>query len=101
MSVDSSLPAGLSPALFQSLAAAAPEGIVICAARSGDWQVVYANPAMEQLTGYEAGALRGRNLKVLQAEDHDQEGLARIRAALQDGTTCPTPIRTGPCFGTR
>ena len=46
--------------LFQALAAAAPEGIVICDARSGEWQVVYANAAMEQLTGYAAAALRGR-----------------------------------------
>src|SRR5262245_53729309 len=85
--------AGLSPSLFQALAAAAPEGIVICDARSGEWQVVYANAAMEHLTGYEAGALRGRNLRFLQAEDHEQEGLARIRAALQDGTSCQTTLR--------
>src|SRR4030095_14083312 len=89
MSVDPSL----SPGLFQALAAAAPEGIVICDARSGEWQVVYANSAMEHLTGYEASALRGRNLRFLQAEDHDQEGLGRIRAALQDGTTCTTTLR--------
>ena len=93
MSVDPSLSQGLSPGLFQALAASAPEGIVICDARSGEWQVVYANAAMEQLTGYEAGALRGRNLRFLQAEDHDQEGLARIRAALQEGTPCQTTLR--------
>ena len=89
MSVDPSL----SPGLFQALAAAAPEGIVICEPRSGEWPVIYANAAMELLTGYEAGALRGRNLRFLQAEDHDQEGLARIRAALQEGTPCTTVLR--------
>jgi PAS domain S-box-containing protein/diguanylate cyclase (GGDEF)-like protein len=89
MSVDPSL----APGLFQALAASAPEGIVICDARSGEWQVVYANAAMEQLTGYEAAALRGRNLRFLQAEDHDQEGVARIRAALQEGTPCQTTLR--------
>ena len=97
MSVDvshaPSLSAGLSAGLFQTLAAAAPEGIVICDARSGEWQVVYANPAMEHLTGYEAGALRGRNLRFLQADDHDQEGLARIRTALHEGTPCTTTLR--------
>ena len=36
MSVDPSL----SPGLFQALASAAPEGIVICEPRSGEWQVV-------------------------------------------------------------
>src|SRR4030095_4295215 len=89
MSVDPSL----SPGLFQALAAAAPEGIVICDALSGEWQVVYANAAMEHLTGYEAAALRGRNLRFLQAEDHDQEGLVRIRAALQEGSACTTVLR--------
>src|SRR4029453_14996406 len=89
MSVDPTVPAGL----FQALAASAPEGIVICDARSGEWQVVYANSAMEHLTGYEAAALRGRNLRFLQAEDHDQEGLVRIRAALQEGSACTTVLR--------
>ena len=72
-----SLSQGVAQGLFQALAAAAPEGIVICDARSGEWPVVYANAAMEQLTGYDAASLRGRNLRFLQAEDHDQEGLAR------------------------
>jgi PAS domain S-box-containing protein len=48
---------------------------------------------MEQLTGYDAGSLHGRNLRFLQAEDHDQEGLARIRAALHEGTPCTTTLR--------
>jgi diguanylate cyclase (GGDEF)-like protein/PAS domain S-box-containing protein len=48
---------------------------------------------MHQLTGYDAASLKGRNLRFLQAEDHDQEGLARIRAALHDGTPCQTTLR--------
>ncbi|MGH8185141.1 MAG: PAS domain S-box protein, partial [Steroidobacteraceae bacterium] len=82
MSVDQSV--------FQTLAAQAPDGIAICEARSGEWQVIYVNAALEQLTGYSAEALRGRNLRLLQAEDHDQEGLAKIRTALHEGTTCQT-----------
>jgi PAS domain S-box-containing protein len=93
MSVDASVSQGLSQGLFQALAASAPDGIAICDARSGEWQVVYANAAMEQLTGYDATSLRGRNLRFLQAEDHDQEGLARIRAALSEGTPCQTTLR--------
>ena len=93
MSVDASLTQGLSQGLFQALAASAPDGIAICDARSGEWQVVYANTAMEQLTGYDAASLRGRNLRFLQAEDHDQEGLARIRSALGEGTPCQTTLR--------
>jgi len=32
----------------------APEGIVVCAAQSGEAPVVYANAAFERLTGYSA-----------------------------------------------
>ena len=75
--------------LFQALAAPPRKASSICDARAGDWPVVFVNAAMEQLTGYDAGSLRGRNLRFLQAEDHDQEGLAKIRAALRDGDALP------------
>jgi diguanylate cyclase (GGDEF)-like protein/PAS domain S-box-containing protein len=54
---------------------------------------VFVNAAMEQLTGYPADQLLGRNLRFLQAEDRDQEGLAKIRNALRDGQPCQTMIR--------
>ena len=38
-------------------------------------------------------ALLGRNLRFLQADDHDQEGLAKIRTALRDGAACQTTLR--------
>jgi diguanylate cyclase (GGDEF)-like protein/PAS domain S-box-containing protein len=83
----------IDPRLLQSLVEAAPEGVVICEARAGDWQAVFVNTAMEHLTGYEASAFYGRNLNFLQTDDHEQEGLAKIRAALRDGTACQTTLR--------
>ena len=85
MSVDASL--------LQSLFEAAPEGVVICDGRAADWPVVYVNAAMEKLTGYEASFIRGRNLRFLQGDDHEQEGLGRIRAALRTGTSCQATLR--------
>lgn len=85
MSVDSTL--------LQSLVDNAPDGVVICDARAADWPVLFVNAAMERLTGYDAGFIRGRNLRFLQGEDHDQEGLAKIRSALQDGVSCHTTLR--------
>lgn len=79
--------------LLQSLFEAAPEGVVICDARATDWPVVYVNAAMEKLTGYEASFIRGRNLRFLQGDDHEQEGLNKIRAALKDGGSCQTTVR--------
>jgi len=83
----------IDPNLLKSLVEAAPEGVTLCDATSADWQVTYANPAMEQLTGYAASAIVGRNLRFLQAEDRDQEGLAVIRNALRDGVSCRTTLR--------
>jgi diguanylate cyclase (GGDEF)-like protein/PAS domain S-box-containing protein len=91
MSVDSGH--NLDPALLKGLVDSAPEGIAICEAREGDWPVVFANAAMEHLTGYEPREFLGRNLRFLQAEDHDQEGLARIKAALSEGLPCHTTVR--------
>jgi diguanylate cyclase (GGDEF)-like protein/PAS domain S-box-containing protein len=67
--------------------------MVICDGRSGDWEVVYANPAMEQITGYSLNYFLGRNLRFLHGDDRDQEGVAKIRAALRDGLPCQTTIR--------
>src|SRR5262245_37516558 len=85
MSVDSNL--------LRILVESAPAGVAICEARSGDWHVVFVNAALEQLTGYPADSLLGRNLRFLQADDRDQEGLARIRTALRERTVCQTTLR--------
>lgn len=80
-------------ALLKSLVEAAPDGVVICDARAAERPVVFVNAAMEKLTGYDASHFLGRNLRFLQGEDHDQEGLIRIRIALQEGTSCQTTLR--------
>lgn len=86
--------------LLKTLVEAAPDGVAICEAASGNWQATYVNPAFEQLTGYRAESLLGRDLRFLQAEDHDQEGLARIRTALREGTGCHTTLRNYRSDGT-
>lgn len=90
----------VDPNLLKTLVEAAPEGVVICEAAFGNWPVTYVNPAMQQLTGYSADAILGRNLRFLQADDHEQEGLARIRAALREGTACQTTLRNYRSDGT-
>lgn len=91
MSVDQQ--PGIDPFLLQALVAQAPQGVTVCAARGGEWPVVYVNEAMQRLTGYDARSLQDQGLGVLHAEDRDQEGLAKIRAALQDGSGCQTTLR--------
>ena len=83
------LPERLAIAIVERL----PQGVVICNALEPDYHVVYVNPAMERLTGYAAADFLGRNMRFLQGEDREQEGLARIRSALAAGTTCHAMVR--------
>lgn len=83
----------VDPNLLKTLVEASPDGVALCEAASGSWQVTYVNPALEHLTGYPADAILGRNLRFLQGEDHDQEGLVRIRTALSEGTGCQATLR--------
>jgi diguanylate cyclase (GGDEF)-like protein/PAS domain S-box-containing protein len=84
---------GVDSNLLKHLVEASPEAVALCEARNGDWPVVFVNPAMEQLTGYSADQIVGRNLRFLQADDREQDGLLKIRDALRDGQPCQTLIR--------
>jgi two-component system cell cycle response regulator len=96
MSVDepgfSAVESSVDARLLESLVESAPEGVAISEG-AGERRVIYANAAMERLTGYSRAELRGRNLSFLQAHDREQEGLAKIRDALQRGESCETLLR--------
>ncbi|MBK6671954.1 MAG: diguanylate cyclase [Proteobacteria bacterium] len=80
-------------AFVQRILDGAPEGIVICDARAGDFPLVYANAAFEKLTGYAAAELMGTNLRLLQGTDREQEGRRRISEALARGEECRVLLR--------
>lgn len=79
--------------LFRRLVESSPEGVVLIDAQGNDHPVVYANPAFETLTGYTADELKGRNLRLLQADDREQDGRHRLRDALSRGQTCRVLLR--------
>ena len=70
-----------------------PEGIVVCDATAKDHPVVYANEAFARLCGHPAAGLIGRNLRMLQGSDTDQEGRQRLREALMRGEPCRVLLR--------
>ncbi len=82
-----------SESAWRDIVDQSPEGIVICDATAQDCPVVYANAAFLQLSGYALSALLGRNLRVLQGSDQDQEGRQRIREALVRGESCRVMMR--------
>ncbi len=79
----------------------APEGIVVCAAQSGEAPVVYANAAFERLTGYSAEELLGRDLRCLQSWDRGQEGRTQLREAIGRGEGCRALVRNYRKDGTQ
>src|ERR1700722_14420317 len=79
--------------LYRRLVESSPEGVMLIDAQGTDHPVIYVNPAFEALTGYSAAELIGRNLRVLQADDRDQDGRHRLRDAMSRGETCRALLR--------
>jgi PAS domain S-box-containing protein len=84
---------GFDPDMYRRLVDSSPEGVVLIDAQGSDHPVVYANRAFEALTGYSAAELTGRNLRLLQADDREQDGRHRLRDALSRGETCRVLLR--------
>src|ERR1700684_2636169 len=79
--------------LFRRLVESSPEGVALIDAQGADHPVVYVNPAFEALTGYLSAELIGRHLRLLQADDREQDARHRLRDALSRGETCRVLLR--------
>jgi diguanylate cyclase (GGDEF)-like protein/PAS domain S-box-containing protein len=79
--------------LYRRLLETSPEGVVLVDALAADFPVVYVNPGFEALTGYSSAELLGKNLRVLQGDDRDQDARHRLREALKVGEPCRVLLR--------
>lgn len=68
--------------------AASHNGIVICDATAPDMPITYVNPAFEEISGYKAQEVIGKNCRFLQGKDTDQSALQELREALRIGKSC-------------
>ena len=68
-------------------------GIIIADAQAPDLPVLYVNPAFEELTGYPADEVLGRNCRFLQGGENNQPELEILRRALREGTDCNVILR--------
>jgi diguanylate cyclase (GGDEF)-like protein/PAS domain S-box-containing protein len=92
---------GLSHELLRQLVESSPDGIAVCKRGIDGWLVVFVNRAFERLTGFSAQDLKGRDLRILQGEDRDQEQRQRLRQALADGESCRALLRNYRSDGTQ
>ncbi len=87
--------------VFHRLVEQSPEGVVICERSNDGWPVVFSNRAFERLTGYSEHELKGRDLRLLQGQDREQEQRQRMRQAVNDGTSCRVLMRNYRSDGTQ
>src|SRR5260221_10063972 len=91
--------------IYRRLVESSPDGVALVDAQNPEQPVLYVNPGFQALTGYSAAELIGRNLRLLQGDDREQDGRHRLREALAKGNPaaccCATIARTGAYFGTR
>ena len=79
--------------LYRRLLESSPEGVALIDATTDEHPVLYVNPAFEALTGYPAADLLGKNLRLLQGDDREQDGRHRLRDALKQGESCRVLLR--------
>src|SRR6185312_10743073 len=78
---------------WRTVIESAPDGVVVCDAVASDHPVIYVNAAFAAMSGYAAEALLGKNLRILQANDREQEGRQRLREAVERGETARVLLR--------
>ena len=83
----------LEESMYRRLLESSPEGTVLIDALNPEHPVVYANPGFEALTGYVAADLLGKNLRMLQGDDRDQDARHRLRESVARGETCRVLLR--------
>lgn len=84
---------GLIPYVLTQILDACVNGVTLSDPELPDNPIVYANKAFEEISGYSQDEIVGRNCRFLQGEDHDQEALQTIRAALQKHEPCIVTLR--------
>jgi diguanylate cyclase (GGDEF)-like protein/PAS domain S-box-containing protein len=79
--------------LFRRMLESSPEGIALIDAQGPDHPAIYVNPGFVSLTGYPAAELLGRNLRLLQGDDREQDARHRLREAIRLGEPCRVLMR--------
>lgn len=79
--------------LLAAMVDSSNDGIVVAEREGDDTVIIYANAAFERLSGYPAEEILYQDCRFLQGDDHDQEGRAIIRNAIEAGEPCRVVLR--------
>jgi len=82
----------LGPAVMDKVMEATSAGITVTDPQQTDNPLVYCNRAFLEMTGYTAGELLGRNMRILQGPGTDPATVREIRAGLEHGTPVAVEI---------
>jgi PAS domain S-box-containing protein len=80
--------------LAQRALEASPAGVAVLDARSSEYEVAFANPALLAQTGYSAGELLGHNLRLLSGPATDVAAMTELRQAMADGRSTRVLLRS-------
>ncbi|OIO67975.1 MAG: hypothetical protein AUJ57_10485 [Zetaproteobacteria bacterium CG1_02_53_45] len=70
--------------LFNTLVNNLDSGLVVTRPHGHGQSIIYVNPAFERITGYRLEEIVGKNPRLLQGDDVDQEALAATRSAMRE-----------------
>lgn len=71
--------------LLQSVVETTLDSIIITKASLDGQEILYANPAHEQMTGYNLAEIKGKSPRIFQGPRTDKKELKRVREALEKG----------------
>src|SRR5690606_27829968 len=72
---------------------ASANAVVIASATEPGYPVEYVNPAFERMTGYSAGEVLGKSLRLMHGTDVHQEGLQDLQRILKEETEGQATLR--------
>lgn len=84
---------GMIPAVLTQILDNCVNGVTLSDPDLPDNPIVYANSVFQRMTGYDEEEILGRNCRFLQGDDHDQPGLAELRAALAEQRPVAVTLR--------
>ncbi|BAZ20021.1 multi-sensor signal transduction histidine kinase [Kalymmatonema gypsitolerans NIES-4073] len=73
--------------------AASSNGIIIADVTMPNSPIIYANPALEQITGYSVVEVIGQNSSFLHSADLNQPGITEVHDAITQGKSCTVVLR--------